>query len=128
VNAPAKPNAELAWRTYDAINANPAHFNMDNWVEARGTVTIGLEQLTDPECGTTACFAGWAIALSGYQLTPNREVIRANRMIPDDMPSFAASLLRITEYEASDLFYVDNEDFNAELVEEIFGPRPDGAK
>jgi hypothetical protein len=127
VTAPAKPNAELAWRTYDAINANPAHFDMDNWVQARSVATIDLEQLTGPGCGTTACFAGWALALSGYQLTPNREVILANRMIPKSIPELAADLLRIGEYEAGDLFYVDNEEFNAELIEQVFGPRPGGA-
>jgi hypothetical protein len=124
----ARPNAELAWRVFDAINENPAHFDMDNWVRApHDQPMIGLDQLTSPECGTTACFAGWAVVLAGYQLTRDREIVKANRMVPTPLPILAANLLGLNDEQAEDLFYVDNEDFSTELVAEIFGPRPDGA-
>lgn len=120
------PNAELAYRVLDAINAHPAHFDMDNWVRvAPSAELVGLEQLTSPECGTTACFAGWAVALSGYQMTRNREVILANRLVSQGIAKFAADLLGLNDDQAADLFYADNEDFSGELVAEIFGPRPE---
>lgn len=123
------PNAELAYRTWDAINANPASFDMATWVEVGpDSEAVGLEELTGPACGTTACFAGWAVALSGYQVTRNREVIHANRMVSPSLQEFAAKLLGIDEYQVSELFYADNEDFNEELVVEIFGPRPAGGQ
>jgi hypothetical protein len=120
-----QPNAELAWNVYDAINANPAHFDMDNWARAAANAPmIGLEQLTSPECGTTACFAGWAIVLSGYQITRDLEIVKANRVVPTTFSTLAASLLGLSDEQAEDLFYVDNEDFGPGLVAEIFGPRP----
>lgn len=122
------PNAELAYKVLDAINAHPANFDMDTWVRAPyDRPTVDLQQLTSSECGTTACFAGWAVALSGYQLTRDREIVKANRMIPTSLPVFAAELLGLNDEQANDLFYVDNEDFSPELVAEIFGPRPASA-
>jgi hypothetical protein len=123
----ARPNAELAYRVLDAINANPAHFDMDTWVRVpHDAPTIGLAQLTSPECGTTACFAGWAIVLSGYELTRDLEIVQAGRVVPEVLSRFAASLLGLNDEQADELFLAANEDFHPELVAEIFGPRPAG--
>jgi hypothetical protein len=47
----AQPNAELAYRVLDHIDAHPQNWEQGRW--------IGQE-----ECGTVACFAGWAVLLS----------------------------------------------------------------
>lgn len=43
-------NKELLLKVADAIEANPAHFDMDDFFQ-------------NTECGTTACIAGWALFL-----------------------------------------------------------------
>jgi hypothetical protein len=123
----AAPNAELAYRVLDAVNANPANFDMDTWVRVSPDHnTVGLEQLTGPACGTTACFAGWTVALSGYEMTRDREVVKANRMVSPSVGAFAAELLGLDDDVRDDLFCADSQDFGEELVAEIFGPRPGG--
>lgn len=51
------PNAELAYRTLDQIDASPEHWRQSSWV-----------------CGTSYCFGGWAVVLSGGQLNEDGEV------------------------------------------------------
>lgn len=105
------PNAELAYRVLDHINAHPESWDQNVWVAQR------------PECGTAACFAGWACLLSGDQPAG----------IPDEtgeieryIPHRAGTLLGI-EVDGGEhpLFeYTNTRDDLGVLVEEIFGPRP----
>jgi len=110
-----KPNAELAYRVLDHIDANPKSWDQGVWW-----------------CGTSGCFAGWTCALSGEQ--PERDY--ANGIY---VPERAAQLLGfetrddmdvVTDVagEQSWLFSPDNtrEDLGR-MVAEIFGPRPGGA-
>src|SRR6476661_1175813 len=78
-----KLNVKLLRKVQKAILANPTHFDMDFWVgreiEVKANCKVGTEhKLTvlkeevkkwkDSEaqapCGTTACIAGWAVALA----------------------------------------------------------------
>lgn len=102
------PNAELAWRVLDQIDAHPELWNQTKWI-----------QKTD--CGTTACFAGWACLLSGEREPFDFSVSRR-----------AAELLGI-EYDESgetdghELFDGTNDRIALGwMVAEIFGPRPTG--
>lgn len=114
-----KPNAELAWRTMDQINAHPELHRQGWW-------------FTRQECGTAACFAGWTCLLSGdtprasendlsdessWVVTSVGTVLRAEDR--------AIALLGITESAADELFAGgnDREDLR-DIVTEIFGPRP----
>lgn len=124
MSAMTEPNAELAYKTLDLINANPAHFDMERWVDAH--FPVGLSDLTAEACGTTACFAGWAVALSGYKVDGIGDVYNAEGFrVNYDIQGFAADLLGIETEEAEDLFYVANDEIAA-AVEEYFGPRPGG--
>lgn len=117
------PNAELAYRVLDHIDAHP-----EQW---RQSVYIG-----PAECGTAACFAGWACLLSGeepnYRGIPNLPT--AGLMSGNTVPERAEELLGASRFlydvthdhdDERDLFdeWNDRETLG-EYVEEIFGPRP----
>lgn len=107
------PNAELAYKVLDHIDAHPESWVQDSWW-----------------CGTGGCFAGWAVKLSGED--PGWVYV-AER---------AAELLGFTsEYDIEeravaalggrgrcDLFSASNtrEDLDR-IVAAVFGPRPGGA-
>lgn len=107
------PNAELAYRVLDHIDAHPESWNQGAWW-----------------CGTSGCFAGWTCALSGE--TPAGDYVDGVYV-----PERAAQLLGFDDRDHLDavsdaadggeawLFYSDNtrEDLGR-YVEAIFGPRP----
>jgi hypothetical protein len=119
-----KPNAELAYRVLDHIDAHPEQWNQGLWV-------------TKVECGTAACFAGWACLLSGEK--PDSDellgvLLRSGMPIPDRAEQLLRASRFVTslvdgEWEDEDLFgeYNTREDLGR-LVEEIFGPRPAGGQ
>ena len=53
----------------EAILNNPHNFCLSSWVSNITGVTdhqgIELKKLSNPECGTTACIAGWIVYLFG---------------------------------------------------------------
>jgi hypothetical protein len=126
VTAPT-PNAELAYRVLDHIDAHPEQWNQG--------VYIG-----PADCGTAACFAGWAVLLSGAEprfyapgvSTADVVVDGRVRAVPD-LAQEVNSASRWVEAgdgysDDIDLFdpYNSREDLGR-LVEEIFGPRPEPA-
>lgn len=118
-----QPNADLAYRVLDHINANPELHNQKQWTE-------------QAPCGTVACFAGWTCLLSGdepyedYDGDSDDEVWVGGSI--RRIPYRAVELLGLTYDRNSGfghrLFSPDNtrEDLGR-LVAEIFGPRPGGA-
>lgn len=116
-----RPNAELAWRVMDHINAHRAAFNMADWWDNPDEDPVTLEDLVE-ECGTTACFGGWAIALSGY--TMGRGVTLDGEAVCFSYSEFAQKLLGLSDTDASYLFYVSNDEIDRAVVN-VFGPRPD---
>lgn len=118
------PNAELAYRTLDHIDAHPEDHDQDVWIQK-------------VECGTAGCFAGWACLLSGDVADINSdddfeaEYVRTEDGERIYIPRRAAEVLginydRANEY-AHELFRPENtrEDLGR-LVADIFGPRPGG--
>lgn len=110
-----KPNAELAYRVLDQIDAHPETWNQGIW-----------------DCGTAACFAGWAVRLSGGTSAKNDSldtivVDGPAGIIGMEVPDAAEHLLGdiCRNGDDEDLFDGSNtrEDLGR-LVEEIFGPRP----
>lgn len=119
-----KPNAELAWRVLDHIDAHPESWDQTTWV-----------------CGTTACFAGWAVRLSGAEIeqTDPHEIDSAVvvsgpvNLIGAEVRDAAVNLLGsycvaprdLDDDRPGNLFSDrnDREDLGR-LVAEIFGPRP----
>lgn len=121
-----KPNAELAWRVIDHIDAHPQSWDQEHWV-----------------CGTSACFAGWAVRLSGAEIAQIHEDVIDSAIVIGGPQSLielpvdeaAEMVLRIGRHgphgdyidvrQAGDLFAGGNtrEDLG-HLVAKIFGPRP----
>lgn len=118
------PNAELAYRVLDHIDAHPEQWNQGVYIGSK-------------ECGTAACFAGWAVLLSGARPRFYAADVSTADVVVDGLvrvvPELAQELLRASRWvEAGDgvsddldLFDQDNtrEDLGR-LVVEIFGPRP----
>lgn len=113
------PNAELAYKVLDHIDANPNEWKQSTW-----------------QCGSAACFAGWAIRLSGGTLSerPIPDVVKGpEELIGLVVDEAAYRVLGIDDVTAGDLgnddddwlFGEDNtRDDLGRLVAEIFGPRP----
>lgn len=123
------PNAALAYAVLDQIDAHPEQHDQSDFVRHHGDVwSIAA---TDMPCGTTACFAGWAVLLSGRTLELNHIVpqVRMDHGLVD-VDDAAALLLGIGtrgmyDDPAHALFYAARtRDDLARQVAEIFGPRP----
>lgn len=114
------PNAELAYKVLDAVNAHRNAFNMFNWWDGPDE-KVTLKDLTEEKCGTAACFAGWAIALSGCDLGGG--ISRDGEYVSYSYRSFAQTLLRLNGDQADELFFGDGSDIE-EVIFQIFGPRP----
>jgi hypothetical protein len=111
-------NAGLAYGILDHIKANPHSWNQLVWVN---------------ECGTVACFAGWACLLSGDKPSGTGMVRIATTVGGDawhvrGVEGRAMKLLGLESYsEADKVFGVEIESL-AELesrVLQTFGPRPE---
>jgi hypothetical protein len=123
------PNAELAYRVLDHIDAHPEQHDQGDFVRKHGdALTISADAMP---CGTTACFAGWTALLCGQvveltHIVPKVKV--GNRLV--DVDDFAAQQLGIGQSGMHDdaphaLFYeACTRTQLGEYVEEIFGPRP----
>lgn len=113
------PNAELAYRVVDHIDAHPELWNQG--------VYIGKA-----ECGTVACFAGWAVLLAGGEIDTSTEGVtivgRPDIAAGVHIERAAISLLGIQGEDVA--LYGDPFDGLltrgelGERVEAIFGPRP----
>jgi len=119
-------NAELAYQVLDHILAHPEMHDQGDWFRRT-------------ECGTVACFAGWATLLSGLSFAPGSIIVEHApdhllRLREMSVGRAAARLLGLPDphwtatedgNEADDLFHPgnDREDL-AERVEKYFGPRP----
>ena len=109
------PNADLAYRVLDQIDAYPKSWDQGLWVGE------------SPECGTIACFAGWACLLSDVSMRDEFVLIDGEEIHVEEA---AESLLGIGHedlMEHGDLFCgLNSRERLGQLVAEIFGPRPGG--
>lgn len=129
------PNAQLAYDVLDHIDADPESWNQGTWFTRPPGAT---------DCGTQACFAGWAAILSGHLPTKWDEacdcgdcsegVARgregASFVKTENGPRYvrevARDLLGIENDDCYELF--DGWNTRVQLgyeVERIFGPRPE---
>jgi hypothetical protein len=116
------PNAELAYRVLDHIDAHPESWVQSSWLHAGS-------------CGTAGCFAGWATQLAGmtavFEDVPGFSGVRYFQYVvpaeggPTSVSEAAEQVLGIHTLDAYELFSAVNtrEDLGRH-VEEIFGPRP----
>lgn len=120
------PNAELAYRVLDLALAHESHFDMSLWAERADWEPVTLDALTGSACGTTACLAGWTVAMAGYAVNYRADVFDSDgNPLGRKADSVAAEMFRITLAEAERLFYASNESVENRIAE-IFGPRPGG--
>jgi len=118
VTAPTTPNAELAWRVLDHIDAHPEQWNQGQWIG-------------EAECGTVGCFAGWAVMLSGGRRDPDSGLVVGLADLDGfDVWEAADALLGIGPDYLNDRGLPDpydglrSRESLGEAVAEIFGPRP----
>lgn len=87
-------NEKLIGCVLEHIESHPEEWDQSDWLTCRGQV---------PEwCGTTGCFAGWAVALS----TPAEQWPPSQK--GESIRTQAARLLGITNLEADYLFAGSN--------------------
>src|SRR6478752_211362 len=97
------PNAELAYRVLDQVDADPASWDQSKW----------FYRPLGASFGTAACFAGWTSLLSGdeprwvhgYQMQTYAVVASGKTRY---IEARAAELLGIDENQADALFYGGN--------------------
>lgn len=118
-----KPNAELAYRVLDIARAHGEHFNMGDWGDSPDGSPINLDDLTRPDCGTTACLAGWTVALAGYRIDSHATAYDVHGNVVGGVAEMAGDMLGLSEDEADDLFYESTEGVGRKVAE-LFGPRP----
>lgn len=78
------PNKALLKRTLQHIEEHPEEWNQDHWITLPG-----------PSCGTAYCFGGWAVVLSGYQISHAGYV--TTDQLPDEIIYRLDALDRIGE-------------------------------
>jgi hypothetical protein len=93
-------NKELLLKVADAIEANPKHFDMDDFLD---------------ECGTTACIAGWSVSLYEDKNLPalandyeEKEIAKVARQILDvgevrDSNEIGSALFYVCDWRNNDL-------------------------
>jgi len=116
---------ERAYAVLDHIEKHPDLHNQGAWTTGALTWKIegfAAEDMT-PECGTTACFAGWTVLLNGDTMVGSLVPAINYQHVADH----AANLLDLDGSEQTKLFYIaDSLDAVRSAVTEIFGPRPSG--
>jgi hypothetical protein len=117
------PNAALAYEALDLAMAHRPSLFMDTWVggiESGASAT--LADLT-AECGTTGCLAAWTAAVKGYRLDSRGGVWDADGYHTGQVERRGRRPAQHRQRHGLRLFHVSEEDL-AEMVAEIFGPRP----
>lgn len=127
-----KPNAELAYRVLDHIDAHPEQWDQSHWWSDRAEIWPGGAAV--PTCGTSGCFAGWAVHLSGEQVQRgyvNGEAVwnRAAQLLgfggENHMDGYAITQADNPSLNTSLFCGSNTRDDLGRLVAEIFGPRPE---
>lgn len=114
------PNAELAYRVLDHIDAHPEQWFQNDWAHKN-------------ECGTSYCFAGWAVLLAGRELiwdglseTYDEAAWVVDQRKDDGKQWIGDAAREVLGIDDSyDLFRgLNSRKDLGRLVEEFFGPRP----
>jgi hypothetical protein len=103
------------------IEAEPERWSQSNWISGShtdeeraalfrnfregGCIAVGYQDFLNQEadvtqCGTTMCYAGWAVHLSGFTMTNGYTVKETG----DFVGNLAKQLLGLTDRQADDLF------------------------
>lgn len=103
-------NMEKIDRVLDYVERNPERLDMGEWIGASDERGV-LPDPSEPgwECGTVACFAGWAAILDGWTPTYSAPVASSTVTVRKDgviekVWDVARDALELTEREAHKLF------------------------
>ena len=116
-----RPNFELVDKIFEEIERKPWKWDQKSFVKPGGEPIIFGRQLSINECGTTFCFAGFALLL-----TDNLDEFGLVEMAGHDRSDYesaAIEILGITDAQADKIFYsyysrADIEEFK-QLVKEV---------
>lgn len=115
-------NTQLLDLTMSLISKRPDDWEQGDWVEVK------YDPETDEPCGTTCCFAGHALLLSGdyeavlytdpedYEFAELVEIETGEEV--SDPAAEAANVLGLTDREAKELFYGYNRIENIKYIVE----------
>lgn len=131
----------LAYEVLDFCLANPDKHDQSYWllpgpIDARPAsaerCAVDAAQASN-WCGTTACYAGWTVLLSGKRIAWSMWGIREEGSSPwvtetvSSVAGVAMRMLGLTYMEAHEVFQVaQTPDDVADEIERIYGPRPVG--
>lgn len=96
-------NVELLRRVQESIKSNAHAFDMQLWFESHG-YKYG-NPLTQPECGTTACIAGFVCLLEGWVPDSYHGVRKGSYF--DEAELVAAKLLQLNSEDKDALFQIE---------------------
>lgn len=85
-------NTERLRQVQESIRTHPLKFSMNQWAK-------GVLVAANPECGTTACIAGWVLAHHFDHINGSAYAE------PLAVPTYAKYILGITDDQADDLFF-----------------------
>jgi len=101
--------AELLLAVADAIEANPDNYNQEDWIASDEVLqdapqTKRFDALIEGSCGTTACVAGWCVAINAKNKSIRNRI--KNLGDSDSVGDMAAKLLwpLLEQNEADELF------------------------
>lgn len=106
-------NTILLERISRAILAAPEQFSMEHWFghphasDLDKEFTMPASDFTQPNCGTTCCIAGWAIALAA----PTTPILARYNLLTEPylgIDEMAAHLLNIPLDDVKSLFFAEN--------------------
>lgn len=129
-DTPDERDAAFAWAVYDLAVKNPDRLNMYSWAIASTAGLVDLDRLTTdesgPGCGTTACYAGWAVALRGFSIrVADGQVCQRDGIATGvHTEEAAAAILGLSPAEAYHLFHTSENELEG-VITSLFGPRPE---
>ena len=135
LDPPPVKNVPLARKVMEFIREHRNQHNQSVWSSKRDVFDVqkgrylnSSELALDTECGTTACFAGWACVLNGDLTYADEKVVVSGKRgeadaVLESIPQRAVDVLGLTANEAARLFYADDFDELEYRVEVVFGER-----
>lgn len=122
-------NIELLTKVRDLIKKDPDKLDMGLWGPVADVIDFGDSTGAKVSCGTTACIAGWAVQLHGYQLLVHPDHLGddgvyevsycvGGNKCPMDIEKKAREILGLSQAE-SDFLFLDI--MNSEAVTALDG-------
>jgi hypothetical protein len=104
---------DLHQQVMKQIEAEPERWNQGSYVSTRKMNEVGLDsarllalEVVDlNECGTTACYAGWALHLTGFKVNLFNQVFNEDGERDGGVFDKAAEVLGLDHGQADEIFH-----------------------